>query len=55
MIQVQQRRDLQRLLDHIDHWPAAKEKDSGPQRARRLEKEKHRGLAVDIPAGTPVK
>ena len=36
MIQLQQRRDLQKLLDHIDHWPAVKEKDSEPQRARRL-------------------
>ena len=36
MIQLQQRRDLQKLLDHIDHWPAAEEKDSELQRARRL-------------------
>ena len=27
MIQSQQRRYLQKLLDQIDHWPAAQEKD----------------------------
>ena len=36
MIQLQQRRDLQKLLDHINHWPAAKERESEPQRVRQF-------------------
>ena len=46
MIQLQQRRDLQKLLDHIDHWPAVKEKDSEPQRARRLKRKKRPGKRI---------